>query len=66
MHIHHIAHTLSYVYLMSFILVAVVEDSSMSEIDKEEEEQTTQVSRLATGKAPIFIYLELTLDVLTS
>ena len=51
---------------MSFILVAVVEDSSMSEIDKEEEEQTTQVSPLATGKAPIFIYLELTLDVLTS
>lgn len=27
-----------------------MEDSSTSEIDKEEEEQTTQVSHLATGK----------------
>ena len=32
-----------------------MEDSSTSEIDKKEEEQTTQVSHLATGKAPTFI-----------
>ncbi|KAB0398077.1 hypothetical protein E2I00_012807, partial [Balaenoptera physalus] len=37
-----------YISCLTFTLVAVMEDSSTSEIDKEEEEQTTQVSHLAT------------------
>lgn len=33
-----------------------MEDSSTSEIDQEEEEQTTQVSHLATGKCPQHLF----------
>lgn len=41
-----------YHILLSFTLVAVTEDSSTSEIDKKEEEQTTQDPDLITGKCP--------------
>lgn len=37
---------------ISFNLVAVMEDSSTTESDKEEKEQTTQDPDLATGKHP--------------